>query len=51
MVRVEILPTNPDISFAEAAEIARKVRGRIEALEGIDNADVHLEVDEHSKGL
>ncbi|KAJ3281003.1 hypothetical protein HK104_000269 [Borealophlyctis nickersoniae] len=46
-VHAEILPAREDISFREAADIARKVQDRIETVDGVKSADVHLEINEH----
>ncbi|KAJ3036808.1 hypothetical protein HDV00_002361 [Rhizophlyctis rosea] len=45
-VHAEILPARVDISYRDAVEIAREVEKRLEGVEGVVSADVHLETSE-----
>jgi divalent metal cation (Fe/Co/Zn/Cd) transporter len=43
-LQVEI-EVDPALRVHEAAAVARSLRGRLEAIRGVDQADIHLELD------
>jgi divalent metal cation (Fe/Co/Zn/Cd) transporter len=44
-LQVEI-EVDPALRVHEAAAVARSLRGRLEAIQGVDHADIHLELDD-----
>ena len=45
VLQVEI-EVDPDVRVREAAGVARSLRERLEAVSGVDCADIHLELDD-----
>jgi cation diffusion facilitator family transporter len=42
------IEVDPELRVYEAAEVARALRQRLEAIEGVDCADIHLELDDRA---
>jgi len=40
------IEVNPKLSVQEAARVARELRSRLELIDGVDHADIHLELDD-----
>ncbi|KAJ3412780.1 hypothetical protein HDV05_000247 [Chytridiales sp. JEL 0842] len=48
-VELEILLKDENMTFKQAVEVAKKVKGRLQGVDGVRGVDVHLETEEHDE--